>query len=484
MKKQNKLGFLALIGLAAVARCVSNTNFEIKSRCHRAARLLGLMVAMSFLLLFTVCKASGAGTGTDERAVWKVTFDAAGGEPVPNPVTVADGETIGELPGDDLVKEGSDFGGWYPAESETEFTASTPVSGAITLYAKWTVVTYSVSYNANGGTGSMASSTHTYGESKRLSALSTGTISNEGHTFSGWALSEDNPSWDYADNDPVINLAASQDAVVPLYAVWAASTPAPSPIPDNMVSVAGGTFTMGSPGDEVSRGSIEVQHQVTVSAFYMGKHEVTQKEYLDTMGSWPETAPSGTYGLGDSYPAYNVSWLDAVKYCNKRSEDENLTPAYTVSGETVTWNKSANGYRLPTEAEWEYACRAGTTSPFNTGDNITTAQANYNGNYPYNGNPAGEYRATTTVVGTFAANAYGLYDMHGNVFEWCWDWSGDYESGPLTDPDGAVSGAKRVIRGGSWNYDAGILRSAFRLFLTPSLWDNIFGFRLVRPLTN
>jgi hypothetical protein len=116
MKKQRKSGFLALIGLVAVARCVSNANFETKSRCHRAARLLGLMVAMSFLLLFTVCKASGAGTGTGtgEQMDWKVTFDTAGGmpEPEPNPVTVAHGETIGRMPAPEPAKDGFIFGGW------------------------------------------------------------------------------------------------------------------------------------------------------------------------------------------------------------------------------------------------------------------------------------------------------------------------------------------------------------------------------------
>jgi formylglycine-generating enzyme required for sulfatase activity len=190
-----------------------------------------------------------------------------------------------------------------------------------------------------------------------------------------------------------------------------------------MVSLEGGTFTMGSPGDEANRQSNEVQHQVTVSAFYMGKHEVTQKEYLDTMGSWPETAPDSAYGLGDSYPAYNVSWYDAVAYCNKRSVDENLDPAYTVSGETVTWDKSASGYRLPTEAEWEYACRAGTTTPYSSGSSVDEAGW-HSSNSGY----------TSHLVGTKLANDWGPYDMHGNVWEWCWDRYGDYESGPLTNP--------------------------------------------------
>jgi len=158
-----------------------------------------------------------------------------------------------------------------------------------------------------------------------------------------------------------------------------------------------------------------------------------------------------------------------------------LTPAYTINGENVTWNQNANGYRLPTEAEWEYACRAGTTTPFSTGNNITTSQANYNGNYPYNNNAKGTYRATTTAVGSFSPNSWGLYDMHGNVFEWCWDWLGDYSSNAQTDPRGASSGSGRVIRGGSWDNSALYLRSAYRNSYAPSNRLYNIGFRLVRP---
>jgi formylglycine-generating enzyme required for sulfatase activity len=194
---------------------------------------------------------------------------------------------------------------------------------------------------------------------------------------------------------------------------------------------------------------------------------------------------------GDNLPVEYVSWYDAVEYCNKRSEFEGLTPAYTREikffGMTnVTWNRNAQadprsaGYRLPTEAEWEYACRAGTTTPFSTGNNITTSQANYNGTYPYNGNAKGTYRGKTTLVGSFAPNAWGLYDLHGNVWEWCWDWYGDYARGAQTNPLGAGSGSVRVFRGGSWNSDARYLRSAGRVSLTPASRDCDVGFRLAR----
>jgi formylglycine-generating enzyme required for sulfatase activity len=244
----------------------------------------------------------------------------------------------------------------------------------------------------------------------------------------------------------------------------------------DMVRIQGGTFTMGSPSSERERYDNEgPQHRVTLSSFYMGKYEVTQKEWQALMGTNP------SYFKGDNLPVEYVSWYDAVNYCNARSKKEGLTPAYTVSGTNVTWNRKANGYRLPTEAEWEYACRAGTTGPFNTGNNITTSQANYDGNYPYNGNAKGQYRGKTTAVGSFPPNAWGLYDMHGNVWEWCWDWYGSYSSGARTDPTGASSGSYRVYRGGCWCTYGLLLRSAYRSYYNPDDRGSILGFRLVRP---
>jgi formylglycine-generating enzyme required for sulfatase activity len=248
-----------------------------------------------------------------------------------------------------------------------------------------------------------------------------------------------------------------------------------NPLPDNFVRINGGTFTMGSPAGEVNRHDGEVQHRVTVSAFYMGKYEVTQREWTAVMGSNP------SHWKGDNLPVENVSWYDAIDYCNRRSQREGLTPAYTRNGDNVTWNRNANGYRLPTEAEWEYACRAGASGPFNTGNNITTSQANYNGNYPYNGNAKGQYRERTWDAGSGAANAWGLYDMHGNLWEWCWDRYGAYASGAQTDPAGAASGSYRVLRGGGWDSSAGRLRSAYRNDSAPSNRGSGAGFRLVRP---
>jgi len=256
---------------------------------------------------------------------------------------------------------------------------------------------------------------------------------------------------------------------------------AQSPVPDNFIKIESGTFSMGSPASEPQRGDNESpQHQVTVSAFYIGRDLVTQNDYQELMGSNPSSFK------GWNMPVERVTWFDAVEYCNKLSQKEGLTPAYTISGtgnsRTVDWNKNANGYRLPTEAEWEYACRAGTTTPFSTGNNITTDQANYDGNYPYSNYGRGQWREKTTNVGSFPANAWGVFDMHGNVFEWCWDWYGVYESGPQTDPAGAESGLYRVLRGGSWFDNGRYIRSANRNSSSPSLRSHSVGFRLARSM--
>jgi len=234
------------------------------------------------------------------------------------------------------------------------------------------------------------------------------------------------------------------------------------------VRINGGTFTMGSPADELWRESNEIQRQVTISSFQMSRYPVTQREYQEIMGTNP------SHFLGDNLPVEMVSWFDAVEYCNRRSQREGLTPAYKISGSgnnrTVTWNRNANGYRLPTEAEWEYACRAGTTKAYNTGADITTSQANF-----------GDWDGRTTPVNNYSPNSWGLYDKHGNVWEWCWDWYDIYASGAQTNPTGAVSGSKRILRGGCWFNSADYARSAYRYSENPYDSGADIGFRVVRP---
>ncbi|MCL2186859.1 MAG: formylglycine-generating enzyme family protein [Treponema sp.] len=252
------------------------------------------------------------------------------------------------------------------------------------------------------------------------------------------------------------------------------TSPSPSPsshkIPANFVHIKGGTFMMGSPENEPDRLDVETQHQVTVSSFYMCKFTVTQKEYREVM----EKNPSGF--KGDNLPVENVSWFDAIEYCNMLSQKEGLNPVYIIKGTTVTWNRKVNGsletsgYRLPTEAEWEYACRAGTTTAYNTGSNFNDNTGWF---YSNSGN-------STHSVGQKPANAYGLFDMHGNVYEWCWDWYGNYPSGAQTDPMGAVSGTHRVARCGCWLISAEFTRSAARGYGSPDGRNIHVGFRVVR----
>ncbi|MDR1613619.1 MAG: formylglycine-generating enzyme family protein [Planctomycetota bacterium] len=263
---------------------------------------------------------------------------------------------------------------------------------------------------------------------------------------------------------------------IPLFA--AASAPAQSLFPDDFVLVKGGTFVMGSPAEEPERGQDEIQRRVNVSDFHLARSEVTQREYAALMGSNPSEFK------GDDLPVENVTWFDALRYSNARSVREGLEPAYAIDGETVAWNRRANGYRLPTEAEWEYAARAGTATLFNTGNRITDERANFYNHYGYNndssGRVIGRARGITTPVNSFAANSWGLFDMHGNVAEWCWDGYGEYDAAGRTDPAGPAAGAYRVHRGGGWNDFPKHVRSAYRGAAPPG--NRLFnvGFRLAR----
>ena len=246
-----------------------------------------------------------------------------------------------------------------------------------------------------------------------------------------------------------------------------------------MVSIPAGTFFMGSPKSEKgSDDSERPQHQVSIQPFFLGKYQVTQAQWRAVVENLPKVnrglKPDPSYFIGKNRPVEQVNWFDAVEFCDRLSE-------YT-----------GTEYRLPSEAEWEYACRARTTTPFHYGETITSQLANYNASYTYAKEAKGEYRGETTDVGCFPPNGFGLYDMHGNVWEWCADsWHDNYKRAPIDGSvwiDGILS---RLInnnnndycslRGGSWNSDPRYCRSASRAYyLARDIISNVVGFRVAR----
>ncbi|GHU39364.1 hypothetical protein FACS1894190_03610 [Spirochaetia bacterium] len=258
-----------------------------------------------------------------------------------------------------------------------------------------------------------------------------------------------------------------------------------------MRSLPANTFVMGSTLDESSSTSM---HAVTLSAFKMGKYEVTQEQFQAVMGYNPSDR-----GVSPDRPVHLISWSVAVAFCNKLSIAAGLQPVYDVPGitdwenfnyshgssiyyETALWSGatmdiSKNGYRLPTEAEWDYAGRAGTTTEWINGNTVTAGLGL--GAYAWYGENNASY--THHPVGGKLPNAFGLYDMQGSVYEWCWDWNGNYSSSPVTDPVGPESGVQfRITRGGSISAPASQLTSTYRLPTTLTTGMPQFGFRLVR----
>jgi formylglycine-generating enzyme required for sulfatase activity len=251
----------------------------------------------------------------------------------------------------------------------------------------------------------------------------------------------------------------------------------------NMVWIPSGTFTMGSPTSEAQRSSSETQHTVTLTkGFYIGKYAVTQGEYLALMGSNPSYFTTRDF-FGQTIPAdlnrpvEQVGWVDATNYCTHLTQQEQAAGRLPVG-----W-----AYRLPTESEREYACRAGTTTAFNFGSGIHGGMASFFDSYEYDAsvgeisvsNPAVAWLPRTTAVGSYQPNAWGLYDMHGNVSEWCRDLFGTYPTGSVTDPQGGASGSIHVIRGGCFYTHGAYCRSAYRDFGSLSLKNNGIGFRVV-----
>ncbi|HEY9850800.1 MAG TPA: formylglycine-generating enzyme family protein [Leptolyngbyaceae cyanobacterium] len=244
----------------------------------------------------------------------------------------------------------------------------------------------------------------------------------------------------------------------------------------DMVLIPGGSFMMGSPEEEEGHDKSESpQHQVNIKPFFMGKYPITQAQWK-AVAALPqvdrELDQDPSFFKGNDRPVERVSWLDAVEFCDRLSLQRKRK------------------YRLPSEAEWEYACRAGTTTPFHFGETITTDLANYNGNYTYGAGSKGNYRGKTMPVGGFGiANAFGLYDMHGNVWEWCVDcWHPNYQGAPNNESawldeeqnnNNKNSQIYRVLRGGSWGNVPGHCRSAYRIYDDTGYSYNDNGFRVV-----
>ncbi|MDR0503720.1 MAG: SUMF1/EgtB/PvdO family nonheme iron enzyme [Treponema sp.] len=390
---------------------------------------------------------------------YTVTFDINGAGGTAPTAQTADYSTGITLPNDSSFSKPGVFGGWseYADGSGTTYAAGSyyTVTGNVTLYAKWT---HTVTFDANGATGGTAPAAMSANQGASITLPDQGNLVKAGYILSGWNINASGGGTTYS--------AGSSYTVtgnVTLYAKWDAV----------MVWINPGTFTRNG-------------YTITLtSGFYMGKYEVTQEQYHAVMENNPSyfhSSPASGEVQGKR-PVEWVRWYDAIVFCNKLSMAEGLIPAYSINGSTdpadwATWDAvqvvaGSTGYRLPTEAQWEYACRAGTTTTWSFGDNQSSLT-----NYAwYIANSNG----MTHEVGKKLPNAWGLYDMHGNVWEWCWDWFGNYPNTAQTDPAGAVSGSHRLYCGGGWSSSAEDTASVSRDNYGPGVRYNSLGFRLLRP---
>ena len=402
--------------------------------------------------------------------------------------------------GNSVTRDYYDFGGWYTDQNCTagnEISTVTNIATNLKLYAKWLP---KVNFETAHGT---APDDLIFEEGETLTFTTTNlpNLSVEGYSFCGWYSNES------YDSDKRIRVGHSVTTGLTLYAKWIERT-GPN---DGFVFVEGGTVVGDSSYNQKYTGVFVAGRTVTLSSFYMSDHELTQGEYSAIMGTNPSAYSSDPASgeVKENRPVEMVSWYDAIYFCNMYSESKDLTPCYKVDGNTsvTSWNytphnsdsingaitcdMTADGYRLPTEAEWEYAARGGqitygtdefayyfagaTTTNYSDVENSDLNPVAW---YYYN---AGINNTNTHEVKKKAPNALNLYDMSGNVCEWCWDWRSDsVGAGNVTDPCGASSGSDRILRGGCWYHDADCCSVSYRNLNDPYIHSSIYGFRLVR----
>ncbi len=376
----------------------------------------------------------------------------------------------------ELIKTEFAFVGWNSTSngSGTDRTVGSTFaigSANVVLYAKWSP-TYTVTYNGNGntsGTVPVDGNRYLAGTSATV-ARNTGSLAKTEFEFTCWNTASNGSG----TNRVVGSTFAMGSGNVLLYAKWASES-------ITMVAVSGGSFQMGSLTD-VGYEDERPAHSVTLTGFRIGKHEVTQAQYLSVTGASPSLFK------GMDLPVEQVTWYDTVEFCNNLSMVDGFLPVYTItaripasgypiSSATVTQDMTKNGYRLPTEAEWEYAARGGDGSPNNY---IYSGSNNINAVGWWGYGIGGNSGLGTNVVGTKAENGLGLYDMTGNVWEFCQDLHGSYREGSVSDPMGASSGTDRIFRGGAWDNIADFSRSTYRTYYLPNCGFSSVGFRVVR----